>query len=106
MIGNTLDVTPQYLHQLKQRDHNVLYTEVGNASSIQASNASLVSLAVSAEKCCVLLQTVRFGRALLDVKQELAELRTQYRELAQSEEVHQLNKSFAADVLRFLFEPL
>lgn len=30
MLGNTLQTTPDYLRQLKQSDHNVLYSEVCN----------------------------------------------------------------------------
>ncbi|KAL3160014.1 hypothetical protein ABBQ38_010401 [Trebouxia sp. C0009 RCD-2024] len=47
MLDSTLDVTPTYLQQLRQRDHNVLYTE-----------------------------TVRFGKALAEVRRENKVLQT------------------------------
>lgn len=47
MLDSSLDVTPTYLQQLRQRDHNVLYTE-----------------------------TVRFGKAVAEVKRENKVLQT------------------------------
>ena len=35
MLGTTLEATPEYLRQLKQSDHNVLYSEVTGYSLLK-----------------------------------------------------------------------
>ena len=85
MLGTTLDITPDYLRQLKQSDHNVLYSEVIAYSLFKRICCSPAS-SLSKQKCC-LLQTVRFGKALAEVRRNLRELQTENEKLVEESEV-------------------
>lgn len=90
LLGNTLQTTPDYLRQLKQSDHNVLYSEVCNLQldcALVLASCGFALLVVYQNHKYGSLQTVRFGKALADVRRNLRDLQTENDQLMEESEV-------------------